>query len=79
MHFSHEVVVDGKDSTAQVVSGVPQGTMMGPLLFHLYGLPEPIKSQVRLFFDDALIYYVIHNQSDQETLQTDLKPGTRSG
>ena len=71
-----KVVVDGKESSAQdVVSGVPQGTVMGPLLFLLYinDLPQSIKSQVRLFADDALIYHVIHNRSDQESLQADLQ------
>ena len=71
-----KVVVDGAESTSEsVLSGVPQGTVMGPLLFLLYinDLPQSIKSQVRLFADDALIYHVIHNQSDHETLQADLQ------
>ena len=70
--------MDGAESAASdILSGVPQGTVLGPLLFLLYvnDLPCSIKSQVglRLFADDALLYYnVIHEQADHETLQEDL-------
>ena len=70
------VVVDGVESTAEeVISGVPQGTVMGPLLFLLYinDLPQSIRSQTRLFADDCLIYHTIQNQSDHQVLQDDLK------
>ena len=53
------VVVDGKQSSLiDVVSGVPQGTVLGPLLFlfHINDLPSVVSSKVRLFADDCLIY-----------------------
>ena len=70
------VVVDGSVSEAEkVVSGVPQGTVLGPLLFLLYinDLPNLIHSQVRLFADDCLLYRVIKHENDHVILQDDLK------
>ena len=55
---SQSVVLDGvSSSSVWVQSGVPQGTVMGPLLFILYisDLPQGIKSQVRLFADDCIL------------------------
>jgi len=57
-----------------VISGVPQGTVLGPLLFlcHINDLPDRVKSQVRLFADDCLIYRKIRNMQDHLILQQDL-------
>ena len=55
----HTVVVDGKQSSLiDIVSGVPQGTVLGPLLFllHINDLPLVVSSKVILFADDCLIY-----------------------
>lgn len=39
-------------------SVVPQGTILGPLLCscHINDFPQHVKSQVRLFADDCLLY-----------------------
>ena len=77
---SQRVVLEGKTSTAvSVDSGVPQGTVLGPLLFLLYinDLPERITSSTRLFADDALVYRTISSTSDSRALQDDLDSLTK--
>ena len=53
------VVIGGEHSTwTQVMSGVAQGTVLGPLLFLTYinDLPNNIHSSIRLFADDCVLY-----------------------
>ena len=74
---TQEVLVEGKSSTTtDVTSGVPQGSVLGPLLFLLYinDLPDYVTngSTVRLFADDAVIYRSIQSEKDSELLQQDL-------
>ena len=58
-----------------VDSGVPQGTVLGPILFlcHINELPECVRSQTRLFANDCLLYREIKTQEDHHTLQQTLK------
>jgi hypothetical protein len=64
-----------KSSTTSVDSGVPQGTILGLLLFLFYinDLPENVKANVKLFADDCLLYKEINNISDGQYLQNDLR------
>ena len=69
------VVVGGDHSQwVHVESGVPQGTVLGPMLFILFinDLPNNIKSPVRLFADDCVLYNTIESQKDADQLQHDL-------
>ena len=75
---SQSVLVDGSRSREEdVLSGVPQGTVLGPLLFILYinDLPSQVHSSTRcrLFADDCLLYRVIDSTQDQMQLQDDLR------
>ena len=77
-----KVVVDGRSSSSEAVtSGVPQGTVLGPLLFLLYinDLPSVVSSQVRLFADDCLMYRPIRSVEDQVAMQRDLDSLERWG
>ena len=72
---SQNVVLDGEQSGAcPVLYGVPQGSVLGPCLFLMYisDMPDSIKSNIRLFADDTIMYLTITNHSDCQALQSDL-------
>ena len=71
------VVIDGKSSLpTNVVSGVPQGTVLGPLFFLIYinDISKDLTpgTKIRLFADDSLLYRTINSARDCEILQRDL-------
>ena len=70
-----KVIVNGQESDWRpVTSGIPQGSVLGPLLFVLFvnDMPKNLKSSIYLFADDTKIYREIRDPSDTEILQEDL-------
>ena len=70
-----KAVVNGKESKWHyVTSGIPQGSVLRPLLVVLYinDLPELTKSDAFLFADDIKIFRIITDTNGQGILQNDL-------
>ena len=61
-------------SWLQVTSGIPQGSVLEPLLFALYinELPSLVSSQLLMFADDIKLYRRIRSPIDCRILQTDI-------
>lgn len=69
------VVVNGKTSAwIPVLSGTPQGTVLGSHLFllHINDIQNGVKSTTRLFADDCLIYRPVSCPIEEEEFQADL-------
>ena len=65
------VVINGVNSNSTPVSsGVPQGSVLGPILFLVYtnDLPEQVSSRVRLFADDTAIYLALSSHIEGQVL-----------
>ena len=72
---TQSVVIDGvSSSSVPVVSGVPQGSVLGPCLFLFYinDIAENLTSTTRLFADDTMIYMAVKGEGDAKLLQQDL-------
>ncbi|MEW8541896.1 MAG: reverse transcriptase family protein [Candidatus Thiodiazotropha sp.] len=72
---TQEVIIEGsKSSPLPVTSGVPQGTVLSPLLFLAYinDMPKCVQSEIKLFADDSLLYRRVRSSADCHQLQEDL-------
>ena len=74
-HRTQRVVLEGKHSDrGPVLSGVPEGSILGPTLFTCYvaDLPSQIKTNPLSYADDVKICHKIQSQDDVDSLQADL-------
>ena len=73
---TQEVIVNGvKSKCAPVESGIPQGSVLGPMLFVIYinDILDNIDSNGLMFADDTKIFRLISSKEDSDKLQNDIK------
>jgi hypothetical protein len=74
-HRNFSVRVDGKFSqNVRVRSGVPQGTVLGPLLFTLFinDIVDNVSSSICLYADDVILYRPQYSAPSAYLLQYDI-------
>ena len=69
------VVINGKQSPwIPVLSGVPEGSICGPLLFTCFtaDIPQCVKSGCTMYADDVKLYKLVRCEDDARALQSDI-------
>lgn len=68
-------VGDKVSSWAQVKSGIPQGSVLGPILFIIFinDLPDTVKAMTKIFADDTKLFKTITSTADRDIIQKDIK------
>ena len=71
----HRVSLSGELSDwTDVTSGIPQGSVLGPILFVIFinDMPNVVKNCCELFADDAKLYRPVLSEADTQSLQSDI-------
>ena len=69
------VVISGEASSwRDVLSGIPQGSVLSPVLFICYenDMPETVQSMIRMFADDTKVFAQSNTKEQCQNLQSDL-------
>ena len=72
---SQRVVVNGKlSSWEEILSGMPQGSVLGPILFVIFidDLPDEVMCIANIFTGDTKLFYSINSLEDRVLFQDDL-------
>ena len=68
------VIVNSQHSNwTEVTSGIPQGSVLGPILFLIYinDIEDSVKSTIRLFADDMKLFSTVCSVEDSKQIQKD--------
>ena len=67
-------IKDTNSSWWEVTSGVPQGSVLAPIMFQIYvnDMTRELTSYVNLFADDAKLMRIIKDENDCKELQNDI-------
>lgn len=75
LNRNQKVMIKGELSTElSVASGVPQGSVLGPILFLTYinDLPDSVTCSTSLFADDTLLYQAVNNNQEKQEFQVNI-------
>ena len=69
------MVLNGQSSSwTEVISGIPQGSVLGLILFTIYinDLPDALENMIKLFAYDTKVFATVNNEEDKNSLQGDI-------